>query len=237
MQPDSELQQLYKSSRNPVQEQRFQELLKQQGLTGADVGQGGNGADASGVSSGNLQGIQANKVYQQQSQQAIGGLQTQKASLADQYSDLLKTVKGQYDPLINQETATAQSALAKRGLTPDSQLYQQQVQGALQPVYGAQAANAQQIGQGSINDQNTLAQAIAQLQQGGAQFGATLPLQYGSLALQQQALPSQINLAQNQANQAKYITIPNIGVYDTTSGRVISSTGLSSTGRTLVGQY
>jgi len=138
--------------------------------------------------------------YNQQSQQAVSGLQQQKSGLADQYGSLLQTVTGQYQPLINQTTATTGEALARRGISPDSQYYQQQTQGALQPVYGAEAANTQAIGQGSINDTNTLAQAIAGIQQGNAQFGANLPLEYGSLQLQQNLLPSQIALNQSQSN-------------------------------------
>lgn len=163
-----------------------------------------NGNNTFGLSQidtvGNRQAGAAQELYQQQQGSAISGLQTQKAGLAGQYGSLLQTVTGEYQPLINQTTQTAGAAESARGLTPDSQLYQQQVQGALQPVYGAEAANAQQIGQGSIADTNTLAQAIAAAQQGGAQFGATLPLQFGSLSLAQQALPSQIAYYQGQGS-------------------------------------
>ena len=81
-----------------------------------------------------------------------------------------------------------------------------------QGIYGQEAGNAQQIGQGSINDMNTLSQAIAGIQSGNAQFGAQLPLQYGSLALSQQALPASIaqslaqaNLFNQQAQAAPYV--------------------------------
>ncbi len=139
-----------------------------------------------------MQQDNAQSAYAEQTKTAIGGLQTGKAGLSQQYADLLKTVTGEYQPLINQTTATAGEALAKRGLSPDSQLYQTQTQGALQPIYGAEAANAQQIGQGSISDTNTYNQAIAGAQLGVAGTSSQLPLQYGSLSLSQQLLPSQI---------------------------------------------
>lgn len=147
-----------------------------------------------------LQGQVANEKYQQQVGTAISGLQTQKSGLAQQYADLLTTVKGEYQPLIDQTTATAGAALANRGLTPDSQLYQQQTQGALAPVYGQEAGNAQQIGAGSISDTNTLAQAIAGLQSGAALNTAQLPLSYGSLAQNASLIPSQIAGNTSQAN-------------------------------------
>lgn len=168
---------------------------------------------------GNRQQLAAQQQYQAQQGSAISTLQTGKQNLSQQYSDLLSTVKGEYQPLINQETATQGQLLAQRGLTPDSALYQQTTQQALSPIYGQEAANAQQIGAGSINDVNTYNQAISAAQQSGAAFGAQLPLQYGSLSLNQQALPYQLaltaaqaRLAGGQAQAAPYIStgIPGI---------------------------
>ncbi len=180
-------------------------------ISGGNIYRMENGAISQIDTVANRQGEQAQQTYQAQAGSAVSGLQGQQGSLAGQYADLLKTVKGEYDPLINQTTQTAGAALSKRGLTPDSQLFQQETQGALAPIYGQEAANAQQIGQGSINDVNTLQQALAGVQSGNAQFGATLPLQYGQLALQQQALPSEIAANQGQAAQAQ--ALAKSGVY------------------------
>lgn len=158
---------------------------------------------------------------------AVGGLETQKTNLSDQYGSLLQTVTGQYQPLINQTTASAGGELARRGINPDSFFYKQNVQGALQPVYSAEAGNAQQIGQGSINDINTLTQAIANLKAGGAGTVAQLPLQYGSLALAQAANIANIGLAGSQAAAAgassRYIPIPGVGLWDTQSGQFVGN--------------
>lgn len=182
----------------------------------------------------NYQQTQATQNYQNATNTAVQGLQQKKTDLAGQYSDLLKTVTGEYQPLINQTTATAGAALAQRGLTPDSQLFQQQTQGALQPIYGQETANAQTIGQGSISDTNTLAQAISNLQAGAAGTASQLPLQYGSLSLSQQALPTSLALGSAQAasanTSANYIAIPNLGIYDLSTKKIISGLGQNGGG-------
>lgn len=161
---------------------------------------------------GNRQSELAQQTYAAQQGSAISTLQTGKQNLAGQYADLLKTVNGEYQPLINQTTASAGAEEARRGLSPDSLLNQQQVQGALQPVYGAMAANAQQIQGGSISDTNAFTNAISAAQSGLATGNLGAGLAYGSLQMNQQALPSQIALAQaqaklagNQANTAGYL--------------------------------
>jgi hypothetical protein len=168
--------------------------------------------------------------FQAQSGSAIAGLSQGKLDLAGQYADLLKTVKSEYDPLINDATKTAGEALSRRGLTPDSQLFQTQTQGAIAPIYGQEAANAQTIGAGSISDSNTYNMAIANAKLGVAGTSSQLPLQYGQLALAQQALPSQIGLNQAQANQANSLaksssylpTSPGVSFYDTSSNSAVN---------------
>lgn len=177
-----------------------------------------------------MQQTNAQNAYQGAINTAVGGLQTQKTNLASQYGSLLSTVTEEYQPLINQTTASAGAEEARRGLSPDSLLNQQQVQGALQPVYGAEAANAQEIGAGSISDTNTLTQAIANMQAGGAGTASQLPLQYGQLALSQAALPSQIALNQAQgaqasalAKQAQFLpSAPGVSFFNTGNQQVIN---------------
>jgi hypothetical protein len=107
-------------------------------------------------------------------------------------------------------------------------------------VYGQEAGNAQAIGQGSINDTNTLAQAIASTQMTGAAGAANLPLQYGSLSLASQLLPSQIaanqgqgsyygglnaeQLAQAQLGAAKPFGVGNL-VFSPSTGKYTNPTG------------
>ena len=163
-------------------------------------------------------GKQQQAQYQAAQGSAVQTLQGQKTNLSQQYSDLLKTVNGEYQPLINQATTQENNFLGARGLLSQQGAGGNQMSQALQGIYGQEASNAQALGQGSINDQNTLTQAIAQAQQGGAQFAANLPLQYGSLSMQAQALPSLIAQQQAQAAQyqtgANYLAIPNLGIYD-----------------------
>lgn len=167
--------------------------------------QGYGGENAPGEYGNYTPGESASAIAQQnfqgQAQQGVQTLTTQKNSLADQYAQLLQTVTGIYNPLIQEETQTAGAGEAARGLTPDSQLFQQQVQGALLPVYGSAASNAQAIGQGSISDMNTLAQAIANAQIGVAGTGANIGLDYATLLNNLQAASIQ--------NQKPFSTTPN----------------------------
>ena len=144
---------------------------------------------------------QATNTYNQQQGSAISGLQTQQSNLAGQYGSLLNTVTQQYQPLENQATMMQNEQNASRGLVSNVGNGGTQMLSALNPIYSAQAANAQQIGQGSISDMNTLQQAIASAQQTGAAGAAALPLEYGSLSLAQQALPASIAANQAQANE------------------------------------
>lgn len=172
----------------------------------------------------NRQGAAATQAYQAGIGSAEQGLQAGSASLSGKYSTLLDSIVGSqgiYQPLISQATQNAGEQETARGLTPDSALYKNQVQGALAPVYGSEASNVASITQGSISDTNTYANAVANLVAGGAGTAATLPLNYGSLALSMAALPANIFSTQAQGSQAltgaRYIPIPNVGVYDTQS--------------------
>lgn len=148
----------------------------------------------------NRQSILAQQNYQAQTGSAIAGLTAGSASLGDKYSSLLASVKGVYDPLINEQTANVGAQLAQRGIAPGAGLYDNTVGSFLQPIYGSEASNQQQITAGSISDTNTYANAIASMTAGAAGTSATLPLSYGSLALSQQLLPSQIAANFGQGN-------------------------------------
>lgn len=147
----------------------------------------------------NRNGQYQEQQYQQQQGSAISTLQTGKQNLAGQYSDLLKTVTGEYQPLIDQATMQQNAQNASRGLVSNVGNGGTQMISALNPIYSAQAANAQQLGAGSISDTNTYNQAISAAQQSGAQFGANLSLNVGSLST---LLPSEAAANYGQANQA-----------------------------------
>lgn len=184
---------------------------------------------------------QAENKYQQGINTAVGGLQTQQTNLATQYGNLLSTVTGEYQPLINTATAGANENLAARGITNNSPYYTSNVTSALQPIYGSEAGNAQAIGEGSISDYNTLAQAIAGIQAGGAGTLAQLPLQYGQLQQQQALNIANIANIQQQATTGQYIAGPNSVPFNTNTGQLASGVaGIPSGGqvtKNAAGQY
>lgn len=164
------------------------------------------------------QQTQAQQQYQQGISSAISNFKTRQADLPQQYSDLLKTIKEQQGIETQFAEGAANTSLAQRGIDPNSVYGQQQLGSSLLPITSQFLGQETQAQQGSISDTQSLASAIASLQAGGAGTSSQLPLQYGQLALQTQALPSQIALTQANTQQAltgaRFITIPNVGVYD-----------------------
>ncbi len=175
--------------------------------------------------------VKAAQQYQvQQNQPAIQTLQGQQGNLQSQYSELLKSVLGQGSVAMNTATAGENTLLGQRGITNDSPLYAQQMTQAQLPVTAQNQSAAAQVGMGSAQDINSLAQAIASLQAGNVPNALSYGGNMSSLSLQ-------APLVQAQANQANFIPIPGVGVYNASTGKMVSSTGLTSTGRTIVGQY
>lgn len=144
---------------------------------------------------------QATNTYNQQQGSAISTLQTGETNLASQYSNLLNTVTGEYQPLIDQATTMQNAQNASRGLVSNVGNGGNQMISALNPTYSAMAANAQQLGQGSISDMNAYQNAISAAQSGQATTNLGIPLSYGSLQMAQQALPASIAANQAQANE------------------------------------
>ncbi len=171
----------------------------------------------------------AQQNFQGQAQQGVQTLQTQQGNLAQQYAQLLQSVTGIYNPLEQQMTQTAGEAESARGLDPNSQLFQQQVQGALLPVYGSAASNEQAIGQGSINDMNTLAQAIASAQIGVAGTGASIGLDYATLLNNLQAASIQ-NQKPIAVNGLVYNPLTNSFSTPSTNSPISTSTNGAATG-------
>lgn len=127
---DTELQQLAKTDRNPVQETRYQELLRQSGGLTSPAGSN-NGLNTTDVLA-NAQKV--NQYYQQQNQPVIAATEASKAPLQQRYSDLLASIKGNQQIAENRQTVTTQNELGRRGLTSSSGLAQQELTNALNPI-------------------------------------------------------------------------------------------------------
>lgn len=200
---DSELQQLYKSDRNPVQEQRYQELLKQQGLSSGDLGKGGNGADSATLDpNGSLvQGSQALNLAKkaqamqvEANQPAIATLNTQKSTLDTKYDELLASIKGSEQVATNAQTLATSNELGRRGITSDSGVGQNQMASALLPVstqFGQLTANT---GLARQQDLGNIAQLIAQLQTGNVPQSLNFATGIGGLSNQAQQISNQFQL-------------------------------------------
>lgn len=201
---DTELQQLSKTDRNPIQESRYKELLAQQGsgsYSGGSIGPQSSFEDtlkrtielsqqANKPAVDSLQASipeQSAKFAQQRTQ-----LEAEKQPLKDRYQSLLAQIKGNQKVSEDRQFVTTNNELGKRGISGDSTLAQQEITNALNPITQqytglytdtglAQESDLRslvnQIANSSTTETeaNRLVQnAIAQLQAGGAQSGINL---------------------------------------------------------------
>jgi hypothetical protein len=141
----------------------------------------------------------AQTAYQAGIGSAVSTLQTAGTNLDTQYGDLLSKVMGQGTVAMNTVTTGENNLLGIRGITNNSPLYSQQMGSAQLPVQVANQAAVGSLGYTEAGLQTGLAGNIAGIQAGAAGTMANLPLSYGSLALSQAYLPTQIQLGTSQA--------------------------------------
>lgn len=210
------------------------------------------GADEASV----IQALQNLPQYQQQVQgsatakyqaginTAVGGLQGQQSNLAQSYGSLLNSVMGQGSVAENTATAGENAYLASRGLVSNAGAGNTQLSQAQLAIQAQNQAAAGSIGAGSAQDISAIQQSIAGIQAGGAGTELNIPLNYGSLALAQQLLPSQISANQSQsalqnaqAQAAKYQSLPQGGnLYNIANGSIVGIQNiLKSLGVNIVG--
>lgn len=136
---DTEYQQLAKTSRNPVQESRFQELAKSQGSYG------GGEPDYAKQRQIALEAVQPavtsleasvpeirNRFTQAQTQ--VGN---EKQPLKDRYDQLLNEIRGRETSQINDTTRVANREFARRGITADSTYAAEETLGRTAPIRSA----------------------------------------------------------------------------------------------------
>ncbi len=109
---------------------------------------------------------QAQQLQIEANQPAISTLQGQKSDLAGRYQDLLDSITAAEEPAVNSATVATSSELAKRGITNDSTLGQQELAKNLLPVTTTFGQLKSQTGLAETQDLNTLAANIASLQAG-----------------------------------------------------------------------
>jgi len=215
---DTELQQLSKTDRNPVQESRYQELLKSSGGLS-----GGSNNDIASLAAQQL------KMYQEANAPAVQSLQAsipeiqnkyaqqgeylqkQVGNLDERYKKLLDSIKGLQQSDVQATTTNTSNELGRRGISAESGLFGKTVNEAVLPVNSAYATQIGELGsaqqsaldtllnQISGNTQNQTAEtravqnAIAQLQAGGNQNAITSALQL---------YQNQQSVAQQEADRA-----------------------------------
>lgn len=276
---DSELQILAKTDRNPGQEARYQQLLTEQGtpftitngranITG--FGTGGNNANlgqfaqASSIQQAIEQQRQAAKPAIESLQKNIPlvqesfGLQRQqltaeKEPLKARYDNLLASIKGNQTTAENRQTLTTGNELARRGISNDSGLYQQELTNAVNPItrdYTGLATDTALQGDkaqrdltnliDSLNPQErqqlqAINDAIAQLQSGAAsagivqgigqyQFGANQDFQQQQFSESQRQNDIANKLSELNNNRPVFNQLgSNLLVLDPNTGKVINT--------------
>lgn len=173
---------------------------------------------------------QAQQQYQQGINTAVTGLQGQQTNLQQSYGSLLQDVMGQGSATMNTTTSGENAYLASRGLVSNAGQGNNQLSAAQLAVQSQNQAAAGSIGQGSAADMNAIQQSIAGIQAGGAGTSMQIPLNYGSLQIQQNLQPGAIALqnSQNayqtaQAQQEPYINIANgNNLFNSSNGQATS---------------
>ncbi len=211
---DTELQQLFKSSRNPIQENRYQELLRQQNIDPSQVGQGGNGSDAgilspTGAIAQTSAALGAAKQIRdfniQSNQPAIQSLQKSSTDLDSRYKDLLASIKGQQGVAENSQTLATNNELAKRGISSDSGLAQQQQASAMAPIAANYQSLSANTGVSQQQQLNALAQAIASLQTGNPESSVNSGMAINNASQQANQWSQQFDYQKQQDEQANQL--------------------------------
>lgn len=170
----------------------------------------------------------------QAAQPQIATLGSSKATLDTQYNNLLSSITQGSTVASNNAAAAARQGLAARGLSASDPYGTSQMNAAGVAAATPYSQLYTQTGVGQAQDEASIANQIAALQSGNPTEAASTGLQIGSLSQSaaQLALGSQAQqFAQN------YITIPNIGVYDVSTGQILSntsSTGMSPSGNSIL---
>lgn len=165
---DTELEQLSKTDRNPIQEQQYQSLLTQSGIpftVGSDnrAAVSGFGAGGNGATTGQFQYASDNAQAQKQYQDAIAPavtsltaslpeisnnydtqsaqLTAEKDPLKARYQSLIDQITGDTQGQVNTTTKTATNELGRRGIPISSTSAQQEIQGQVLPIQQAGQTN------------------------------------------------------------------------------------------------
>lgn len=99
----------------------------------------------------------------QQTQQRQTTLKQQQSSLEDRYNNLIADIKATGEQAVKQQQNITSEELARRGISLQGNLGQQQIQNAVSPVQGELNRRLTEVGTSREQDLMTIAQAISQL--------------------------------------------------------------------------
>ena len=167
-------------------------------------------------------------------QPQIASLGTQKANLDTQYNNLLSSVTQGSTVASNNAAAASRQSLAARGLSASDPYGTSQMNAAGVTAATPYSQLYSQTGISQAQDENAIASQIAALLAGNPSEALSTGSNINTLA--QSA--AQLGLS-SQAQQfaQKYITIPNVGIYDVSTGQILSntsSTGMSPSGNSIL---
>lgn len=223
---DTELMKLYKigqsGGRNPAQENQYQQLLQQNGLSGSST-------PGSFMTDKTLANAKAAQQFQVQANQpAIQTLQKQQTDLDTQYKDLLDSIKGQQKVAEDAQTVATNNELGRRGITADSGVAQQQLASALRPIASQYQGLTANTGVQRQRELESLAAQIASLQAGNAPQALNFASGINSIEQQAQNMAQNYALENRKLNMAnapeqaqRYINVGAGGLFDTETGQLI----------------
>jgi len=135
---------------------------------GGSSSSGGGVGSTSGLNATGLldQAKQVNQFYKEQNQPVIAATQATKAPLAQRYSDLLASIKGNQQVAENRQTLTTNTELGKRGITGSSGLAQQEITNAVNPITQQYTSMQKDTTNQQNADMAAIDAAIAKLQAG-----------------------------------------------------------------------
>jgi len=127
----------------------------------------------------------------------VSSLEAEKGPLEKRYQNLLSSIKGNQTTAENRQTLTTANELARRGISNESGVYQQELTNAVNPVTQQYSSQYTDVGLQGDQALRALATQIAQLQSGAASTGITQGIG------QQQFNTQQANLQAERDRQYK----------------------------------
>lgn len=179
---------------------------------------------------------QAQQMQLEANKPAIESLTAHKSSLDQKYAELLQSIDASEGVAADKQTLATGNELARRGLSSDSGVYQQEQAKAAAPVAAEFGQLKAQTGTGRERDLTGLAESIASLQAGNVPNALGFASNLGSYELQAQQLANNFLLGkeQNQLGRDRldYDRTQNTnnpfmavsegqGIYDTSTGKLL----------------